>query len=161
MLVSADVEAGIGMRLQQTTFWPWNMAIGATGDPRYAELVGRYTARDAKLLGINQVYAPVADVNNNPDNPVINVRSYGEDPETVGRFVAAFVRGLQSEGVLATVKHFPGHGDTQVDSHRGLPVLNFSADRIDQLELVPFRAAFDAGAASVMTAHLAIPSLDP
>ncbi|MEO6487923.1 MAG: glycoside hydrolase family 3 N-terminal domain-containing protein [Thermoanaerobaculia bacterium] len=160
MLISADLEAGIGMRFLDTTYWPTAMAVAATGDPKFAEEQGRITAREAKVLGINHIYAPVADVNINPANPVINTRSYGEDPQTVGRFVAAFVRGVQSEGVLATAKHFPGHGDTHVDSHRSLPVLSADRSRLEQVELVPFRAAVDAGVASVMIGHLAVPALD-
>lgn len=161
LLISADLESGVGMRFDNTTFWPWPMAIAATGDPAQAELQGRIVAREAKLLGINQIYAPVADVNNNPDNPVINVRSYGEDPNTVARFVTAFIRGVQSEDVIATVKHFPGHGDTRTDSHRSLPALEVSRERLDSMELIPFRAAIDQGVASVMLAHLSIPALDP
>ncbi|MBW3671093.1 MAG: hypothetical protein KY432_05400, partial [Acidobacteria bacterium] len=160
LLISADLEAGVGMRFDNTTFWPWAMAVAATGEPSYAERQGRIVAREAKLLGINQIYAPVADVNNNPDNPVINVRSYGEDPGEVARYVSAFIRGVQSEDVIATVKHFPGHGDTQTDSHRSLPILEVSRERLDQVELVPFRAAVEEGVLSVMLAHLAIPSID-
>jgi len=160
MLISADLEAGIGMRFLDTTYWPTAMAVGATGDPKLAEEQGRITAREAKVLGINHIYAPVADVNVDPANPVINARSYGEDPEAVGRFVAAFIRGVQSEGVLATAKHFPGHGDTHTDSHRSLPVLSVDRTRLDQVELVPFRAAVAAGVASVMIGHLAVPALD-
>lgn len=161
LLISADLEAGVGMRFDSTTFWPWAMAVAATGEPSYAERQGRIVAREAKLLGINQIYAPVADVNNNPDNPVINVRSYGEDPGEVARYVSAFIRGVQSEDVIATVKHFPGHGDTHTDSHRSLPILEVSRERLEQVELIPFRAAIDQGVASVMLAHLAIPSIDP
>lgn len=161
LLISADLEAGVGMRFDNTTFWPWAMAVAATGDTEYAERQGRIVAREAKLLGINQIYAPVADVNNNPDNPVINVRSYGEDPVEVARFVSAFIRGVQSEKILATVKHFPGHGDTHTDSHRSLPTLDVDRGRLDAVELVPFRAAIRANVASVMLAHLALPSLDP
>jgi beta-N-acetylhexosaminidase len=160
LLVSADLEAGIGMRLIDTTFWPSAMAVAATGDPKWAEELGRITAREARAVGINHVLAPVADVNVNPDNPVINTRSFGEDPADVARFVAAFIRGLQAEGVLATAKHFPGHGDTHVDSHRSLPVLDVDRARLERVELVPFRAAVDAGVASVMIGHLAVPSLD-
>ena len=160
LLLAADLEAGLGMRFHDTTYWPWPMALGATGDPTLAEREARIIAREAREIGLNQIYAPVADVNVNPDNPVINVRSFGEDPEEVGRFVAAFVRGLQSEGVLATVKHFPGHGDTRTDSHRSLPILEASPERLAAVELVPFRAAIAAGVASVMTAHLSVPSLD-
>src|SRR5262249_41876122 len=110
--------------------------------------------------GFNQIFAPVADVNANPDNPVINTRSYGEDPAAVARFVTAFVRGVQRAGVLATVKHFPGHGDTRTDSHRSLPVLEATRDRLFERELVPSRAATDAGVAAVMTAHISVPALD-
>src|SRR6266581_903367 len=109
---------------------------------------------------IGQMYAPVADVNVNPDNPVINSRSFGEDPQDVGRYVAAFIRGVQSEHVLATAKHFPGHGDTHVDSHRALPVIDVTRDRLERVELVPFRAAIAAGVKSVMIGHLAVPALD-
>ena len=161
LLVAADLEAGVGMRFQDTTYWPWPMAVGATRDPSLAERQGRIVAEEARALGLNQIYAPVADVNVNPHNPAINVRSFGEDPEEVGRFVAAFVRGVQGAGVLATVKHFPGHGDTQSDSHRSLPVLDATAERLAAVELVPFRAAIEAGVGAVMTAHLSVPSVDP
>jgi beta-glucosidase-like glycosyl hydrolase len=161
LLISADLEAGIGMRLVDTTFWPTAMAVAATGDPKWAEELGRITAREARTLGINHVLAPVADVNVDPDNPVINARSFGEDPLEVARFVSAFIRGVQGEGVLATAKHFPGHGDTHVDSHRSLPVLDVDRARLDQVELIPFRAAVDAGVATVMIGHLAVPALDP
>ena len=160
LLIAADLEAGVGMRFLDTTHWPWPMAVAATGDPSLAEREGRVVAEEARSLGINQVYAPVADVNVDPANPAINVRSYGEDPETVGRFVAAFVRGVQAGGVLATVKHFPGHGDTRTDSHRALPVLGADRARLEQVEIVPFRAAIAAGVGAVMTAHLSIPALD-
>jgi hypothetical protein len=106
------------MRFEGTTYWPWPMAVAATGDPELAQQQGRAIGEEARALGINQIAAPVADVNLDPDNPIINVRSYGEDPQDVARFVVAFVRGVQSAGVLATVKHFPGHGDTHTDSHR-------------------------------------------
>ena len=161
LLVSADLEAGVGMRFEQTTFWPPAMAVAATGDPSLAEQQGRITAREARTIGVNHIFAPVADVNVDPDNPVINARSYGEDPQQVAKFVAAFIRGVQSEGALATAKHFPGHGDTHVDSHRSLPVLDVTRERLDEVELVPFRAAIDAGVKSVMIGHLSIPSLDP
>ena len=161
LLVSADLEAGVGMRFTDTTYWPPAMAIAATGDPSFAEQTGKIAAIEGQAIGVNHILAPVADVNIDPDNPVINTRSFGEDPETVGRFVAAFVRGVQSEPVLATAKHFPGHGDTHTDTHRSLPVLAVDRARLDRVELVPFRAAIGAGVASVMTGHLAIPALDP
>ncbi len=160
LLFSADLEAGPGMRLNDTTYWPWPMSVGATGDPELARRQGEIVAQEARAIGLNQIYAPVADVNVNPDNPVINVRSFGEDPQEVARFVAAFVSGVQSRGVLATAKHFPGHGDTATDSHRSLPILRASRERLEQVELVPFRAAIAAGVGAVMTAHLAVPALD-
>jgi len=160
LLIGADLEAGVGMRFAGTTYWPWAMAVAATGDPELARREGEIVAEEARAIGLNQIDAPVADVNVDPDNPVINVRSYGEDPQEVARFVAAFVRGVESRGVIATVKHFPGHGDTRTDSHRSLPVLNVSRERLERVELVPFRAAIAAGAESVMTAHLAVPALD-
>ena len=160
LLISADLEAGLGMRFLDTTFWPPAMAVAATGDPALAEAEGRVVAREARAVGVNQILAPVADVNVDPDNPVINARSFGEDPADVARFVAAFIRGVQSEHVLATAKHFPGHGDTHVDSHRSLPVIDVTRERLERVELVPFRAAIDAGVRSVMIGHLAVPSLD-
>src|SRR5687768_5766088 len=137
------------------------MAVAATGDPSLAERAGRIAAKESRMLGINHILAPVADVNVDPDNPVINTRSFGEDPHEVAKYVTAFIRGVQSEPVLATAKHFPGHGDTHVDSHRSLAVLSADRDRLDRVELVPFRAAIKAGVASIMTGHLAVPSLDP
>ena len=160
LLISADLESGIGMRFTDTTWWPPAMALAATGDLALAEEQARITAIDARAIGINHILAPVADVNVDPKNPVINTRSFGEDPHEVARFVAAYVRGIQSEGCLATAKHFPGHGDTHIDSHRALPVLDVSRERLDRVELVPFRAAIDAGVAAVMTGHLAVPALD-
>lgn len=161
LLISADLEAGPGMRFTNTTYWPPAMAVAATGDPALAEAEGSIVAREASALGVNHILAPVADVNIDPDNPVINARSFGEDPHTVSRFVSAFVRGVQSEHVLATAKHFPGHGDTHVDSHRALPVIEAARERLDAVELVPFRAAIEAGVHSVMIGHLAVPALDP
>ena len=160
LLFAADLEAGPGMRFPDLVFGPSAMAVAATGDLDLAERRARGTAEAARALGIHVVFAPVADVNNNPDNPGINARSFGEEPVAVGRFVAATVRGLQEGGVLATLKHFPGHGDTATDSHRSLPVLAFDRARLDAVELVPFRAGLDAGARSVMTAHLSVPALD-
>ena len=161
LLISADLEAGTGMRFNDTTYWPWAMAVGATGDPSLAEREGAMVARQAKAIGVNQIYAPVCDLNVDPDNPVINVRSFGEDPEEVSKYVAAFIRGVHSEGVLTTAKHFPGHGDTHTDSHRALPVLEVSRERLEKVELLPFRAALAAGTDSVMIGHLAVPALDP
>jgi len=137
------------------------MAVAATGEANYARLQGSYTAREARAAGINWLYAPVADVNSNPSNPVINVRSYAEDPYTVAAFAGAFIDGAQAVGALATAKHFPGHGDTSIDSHIGLPVVDVSRQRLEQLELVPFRAAIARGVGSIMTAHIALPQIEP
>jgi beta-N-acetylhexosaminidase len=161
LLVSADLEAGAGMRFDDTINFPWNMAVGATANPEYARRQGEMTAREARAMGVQQIFAPVVDVNNNAQNPVINVRSYGEDPAEVARFVAAFVEGAQRAGVVATAKHFPGHGDTAVDSHRGLPVIDVARARLESVELVPFRAAVAAGVGAVMSAHIGLPQIDP
>jgi beta-N-acetylhexosaminidase len=161
LLVSADLEAGLGMRFDDTTYGPWDMAIAAAGDPSLAERRGLATAEEARAIGVAQVFAPVADVNVNPDNPVINVRSFGENPDDVARYVAATVRGLQAGRVLATLKHFPGHGDTAEDSHRSLATVFADRARLESVELVPFRAGIAAGAGSVMVAHVSVPSLDP
>jgi beta-N-acetylhexosaminidase len=161
LLISSDLEAGAGMRFDDTVNMPWNMAVGATDNPDYARRQGALTAHEARALGVQQIYAPVADVNNNAANPVINVRSFGEDPAAVGRFVAAFIEGAQSNGVIATAKHFPGHGDTATDSHRGLPEIDVSRDRLNAVELVPFRAAVKSGVGSVMTGHIGMPQIDP
>ena len=161
LLVSQDMEWGAGMRLARATTLPRAMALGATRQPGLAYQAGYVTGVEARALGVHQILAPVADVNNNPANPVINTRSFGEDPELVAGMTAAFVRGAQDAGVIATVKHFPGHGDTDADSHLSLPVLRIDRARLDSLELVPFRAALDAGVRSVMTGHLAIPALEP
>jgi beta-N-acetylhexosaminidase len=161
LLVSSDLEAGAGMRFDDTVNFPWNMAVGATGNPEYARRQGELTALEARALGIQQIYAPVADVNNNAANPVINVRSYGEDPAEVAKLVAAFVEGAQHGGVIATAKHFPGHGDTATDSHRGLPEIDVTRERLDSVELVPFRAAVNAGVGAVMDGHIGLPLIDP
>ncbi|HEV8268021.1 MAG TPA: glycoside hydrolase family 3 N-terminal domain-containing protein [Thermoanaerobaculia bacterium] len=161
LLVSADLESGAGMRFEDVTWAPTPMAVAATGDPSLAERLARATAEEARAIGVAQIFAPIADVNVNPDNPVINTRSFGEDPADVSRFVTATVKGLQDGGVLATLKHFPGHGDTAVDSHRSLPVLAFDRKRLESVELAPFRAGIASGARSVMVAHLSVPSLDP
>jgi beta-N-acetylhexosaminidase len=160
LLISADFETGVGMRFDETVNFPWNMAVAATGNPEFARREGVIAGREARALGVMQVYAPVVDVNNNADNPVINARSYGENPADVARFGVAFMEGLQSQRVIATAKHFPGHGDTAVDSHRGLPIINYDRKRLDEVELIPFKAVIDAGIASVMIAHIALPQID-
>jgi beta-N-acetylhexosaminidase len=160
LLISADLEAGAGMRFDDTVNFPWNMAVGATGNPEYARRQGEITAREARALGVYQIFAPVVDVNNNAANPVINVRSYGEDPAEVARFAAAFTEGAQNAGAIATAKHFPGHGDTAVDSHRGLPEINVNRERLNTVEFVPFQASVNAGVGAVMVGHIALPQID-
>jgi len=160
LLISADLEAGAGMRFDDTVNFPWNMAVAATGNRDYARRQGEITAREAKVLGVRQIFAPVVDINNNAANPVINVRSYGENAADVARFAAAFTQGAQSVGVIATAKHFPGHGDTAVDSHRGLPEINVDRARLNTVEFVPFQASINAGVGSVMVGHIALPQLD-
>ncbi|MGH9914981.1 MAG: glycoside hydrolase family 3 protein, partial [Pyrinomonadaceae bacterium] len=160
LLISADLEAGAGMRFDDTINLPWNMAVAATGVLSLAKRQGEITAIEARALGVEQIYAPVVDINNNAGNPVINVRSYGEDPNQVARFAAAFIEGTQSKGVIATAKHFPGHGDTDLDSHRALPIINVDKERLNNIELVPFRASIRAGVGAVMTGHIALPQID-
>jgi beta-N-acetylhexosaminidase len=159
LLVSADLEWGAGMRVVGATAFPQIMAVGATDDPRDAYQIGTAAAVEGRAVGIHVNFAPDADVNNNPANPIINVRSFGEDPRTVSRLVTEYVRGLHDHGMLATLKHFPGHGDTQTDSHLGLPVITAGYARLDSLELVPFRAGIAAGADVIMSAHIAFPAL--
>jgi beta-N-acetylhexosaminidase len=161
LLNTADFEAGVGFRIAGATAFPRLMAFGAARDERLAEEAGRVTGEEARALGVHVNFAPVVDVNNNPRNPVINTRSYGEDPQMVGRLASAYIRGMQAAGVSATLKHFPGHGDTDVDSHLGLPIIKHPRARLDQMELVPFRAGVAAGADAVMTAHIELPQLDP
>ncbi|MEO7672611.1 MAG: glycoside hydrolase family 3 N-terminal domain-containing protein [Pyrinomonadaceae bacterium] len=160
LLMSLDAETGIGMRFEDATNFPWAMAVAATGNPDFARRMGVITGREARAIGIQHVYAPVLDVNNNAANPVINVRSFGEHPDDVASFGIAFANGVQSQKVIATAKHFPGHGDTAVDSHRGLPVIDHSLTSLNTTELVPFRKAVDAGIGSIMIAHIALPQID-
>src|SRR5712692_6536486 len=159
LLVSADLEWGAGMRVVGATVFPQIMAVGATGDPRDAYTIGAAAATEGRAVGIHVNFAPDADLNNNPLNPISNTRSFGEDPRAVSRLVQAYVRGLREHGMLATLKHFPGHGDTQTDSHIGLPVITAGYGQLDTLELVPFRAGIEAGADVVMSAHIAFPAL--
>ncbi|MDZ4700785.1 MAG: glycoside hydrolase family 3 N-terminal domain-containing protein [Rhodothermales bacterium] len=161
LLMSQDMESGAGMRISRTTNFPSAMALGATRNTSLAYAAGYATAREARALGIDQVYAPVADINNNAANPVINVRSFGERPDLVTDMVKAFTFGLQDGKVIATAKHFPGHGDTATDSHSDLPILPFDRARLDSVELVPFRGVRDAGIMSIMMGHLALPQLEP
>jgi beta-N-acetylhexosaminidase len=161
LLVGADFERGAAMRLDEGTSFPTAMALAAAGNPQDAHTMGKITALEARAVGIQWIYAPDADVNNNPGNPIINTRSFGEDPAKVAEYVKAFVRGVEENGGLATAKHFPGHGDTAADSHIDLPTIPASRERLEKLELVPFRAAISAGVGTIMTGHLSVPALEP
>lgn len=161
LLNTADFETGAGFRLQGATAFPRMMAFGAAGDETLAFEAGRVTGEESRAIGVHVNFAPVVDVNNNPRNPVINTRSFGEDPDQVGRLATAYVRGMQSAGMMATLKHFPGHGDTDVDSHLGLPIIKQPRERLDKMELPPFKAGIAAGAGAVMTGHIEMPALDP
>jgi len=162
VLISTDQEHGIVARVgEPATLFPGAMAIGAGGSRSDARTLGRIAGRELSAMGIRQNYSPVADVNVNPANPVIGVRSFGSEPETVGRLVAAEVNGYQSSGVAATAKHFPGHGDTKEDSHDELPYIRHTREQWEELDAPPFRAAVAAGIDSIMTAHIVVPALDP
>ena len=161
LLITQDMETGAGMRLSGATRFPPAMALGATHNTELAYLQGKAIAAEARAIGVHQSYAPVADVNVNPANPVINVRSFGADAGAVGAMTTAVVRGLQDGGVIATVKHFPGHGDTASDTHTQLATITADRQRLNAVELVPFRRAVESGVMSVMTGHLAVPALDP
>jgi beta-N-acetylhexosaminidase len=157
LLIGSDLEYGSAFRLQGGTPFPTNMGVAATGREEDAYQMGRITALEGRAVGIHLNFGPVADVNVNPANPIINVRSFGEDPARVARLVAAAVRGTQDAGMLATIKHFPGHGDTQTDSHVSTPIVTADWSRLSSVELLPFRAGIAAGAAAVMTGHMALP----
>jgi beta-glucosidase len=166
LLIAADIEEGVGQRFAGATWFPPPMAMGAIAFENldkaqyYARQKGAITAQEALAIGINWILAPVVDVNNNPQNPVINVRAFADTPETVSQLAGQFIRGTQDYPVLTTAKHFPGHGDTAIDSHLNLPILSHSRSRLAELEFPPFQAAIAAGVDAVMTAHLLIPSLD-
>jgi beta-N-acetylhexosaminidase len=160
LLIAADAEWGLAMRMSDTIAYPRNMTLGAIKDPRWIYQMALEIGRQAKRVGIHINLAPVADVNNNPLNPVIHMRSFGDDPERVADCVAAYLKGLSAGGVLAAVKHFPGHGDTTVDSHRDLPVISNTLQRLESLEFVPFKRAVQEGVELLMTAHLFIPAID-
>jgi beta-N-acetylhexosaminidase len=161
LLVAADFERGITMRLQGGSIFPTAMAFGAAGKLDYAEAFGRISAQESRAVGVHWNFFPVADVNSNPANPIINTRSFGEDPQLVGDMVAAYIRGARANGMLTTVKHFPGHGDTATDSHLGVAQVTGDLARLQSVELRPFRQAIEAGVDSVMVAHVSVPALDP
>jgi beta-N-acetylhexosaminidase len=160
LLFASDFEGGVGMQLRGGTRLPRAMALAATGDTESAAQAGRIAAREGRAIGVHVNFYPVLDVNNNPANPIINTRAFSDDPEMVANWGAAFIRAAQDEGQLATAKHFPGHGDTALDSHILLPTLDASRERLERIELPPFRAAVQRGVRAVMTAHISVPALD-
>ncbi|HEY6444666.1 MAG TPA: glycoside hydrolase family 3 N-terminal domain-containing protein, partial [Candidatus Acidoferrales bacterium] len=161
LLVGADFESGTRMRLEEGTPFPSAMAIAATGDPQFAYDAGKYTALEARAAGIHWIFAPDADLNDNPDNPIINIRSFGEDPKSVSAYVTQSVRGIEENGALATAKHFPGHGNVNVDSHLSLATVPGSREELESNELIPFRAAIQAKVSAIMPGHLAVPAFEP
>lgn len=161
LLIAADFERGLSMRLLGTTEFPHAMAFGAAGDPKLAEEFGRITAQEARAIGVHWNFSPDADVNSNPANPIINTRSFGEDPKQVGQLVAAYIRGAHEGGMMTTAKHFPGHGDTGTDSHLSLAQVTGDRARLNQVELPPFEQAIAAGTDAIMVAHVSVPALEP
>ena len=160
LYVSIDAETGLGMRMDSVRALPRQMMLGAVSDPGIIYEYGRWVGRQCKRMGIHMNYAPCVDVNNNPDNPVINDRSFGENKEKVASYAIMYMKGMQAEGIHTCAKHFPGHGDVAVDSHLDLPVINKTRQQLDSLELYPFRKLIEAGVDAVMVGHLFIPVLD-
>jgi beta-N-acetylhexosaminidase len=161
LLVAADYERGLSMRLNGTTVFPHSMAFGAAGKPEFAEQFGKIVAQESRAIGVQWNLMPIADVNSNPANPVINTRSFGEDPAQVSSLVTAYIRSARNNGLLTAAKHFPGHGDTSTDSHLGLAAVNRTREQINQIDLPPFQAAIAAGSDAVMVAHITAPVLEP
>jgi len=161
LLIASDFERGVGNQVTNATLFPPLMALGAAGSEELAYEMGKATAIEGRAMGIHMTYAPVVDVNVNPLNPIINTRSVGEDPALVGRIARAFIRGCQENGMVATAKHYPGHGDTDRDSHSELPTISGDRERLERVELYPFRQAVEAGVQAIMSSHLFVPALDP
>jgi len=161
LLIASDLERGVGTQITGSTLFPTIMGIGASDSETLAYEMGKVTALEGRALGIHMTYAPVVDVNINPDNPIINTRAIGENPGQVARLAVAFIRGCQDNGMIATAKHFPGHGDTDLDSHILLPVIKADRDRLEKVELAPYVQAIEAGVGGIMIAHLVVPALDP
>src|SRR5690606_4371236 len=161
LLIGMDAEWGLAMRLDSTFAYPWNMTLGAIPDNKIVEEVGKRIGEHSKRLGVHINFAPVVDINANPKNPIIGNRSFGEDKENVTAKALAFLKGMQSTGVLGSAKHFPGHGDTDKDSHKTLPTIDLTRERLDTVELYPYRALINNGVAGVMIAHLNVPALEP
>src|SRR6187431_2097012 len=160
LMITIDGEWGVGMRLDSVTKYPYQLTLGAMDNQRLVYEMGLAVGEQCKRLGIHVNYAPVVDINNNPNNPVIGYRSFGEDRDKVIKFGIAYMKGMQDAGIMACAKHFPGHGDVDVDSHLDLPVINKTRAELDSNELKPFKALFKAGVGSVMIAHLSIPAID-
>src|SRR5687768_15030363 len=160
LLITIDAEWGLGMRLDSVIKYPYQLTLGALTDPQLVYQMGVAVGMQCRRMGVHVNYAPVVDINNNPNNPVIGYRSFGEDKNKVAQLGVAYMKGMQDMGIMACAKHFPGHGDTEVDSHYDLPVINKSMKQLDSLELYPFKELFKAGVGSVMIAHLAIPAID-
>ena len=160
LMVTIDGEWGLGMRLDSVLKFPYQLTMGAQQDPNLAYRVGVAIGEQCKRIGVHVNYAPVVDINENPNNPVIGFRSFGEDRNKVARYGVAIMKGMQDAGIMACAKHFPGHGDVDVDSHYDLPIIDDNTTELDTVELVPFKAIFDAGVGSVMIAHLYVPSID-
>ena len=161
LFIGIDAEWGLSMRLDSTYRYPWNMTLGAIQDMKLIEKTGNQMGKQSKRMGIHFNFAPVVDINTNPKNPIIGNRSFGETKENVTERALALMKGLQDEGVYATAKHFPGHGDTSTDSHHTLPVVNFDKNRINEVELYPYKELIKNGLTSIMVAHLNVPSLEP
>lgn len=161
LIIAADFERGVSMRLAGSTIFPHAMAFGAAGDPKFAADFGRISGEEARAIGVEWNWFPVADVNSNPANPIINTRSFGEDPKQVGDLLAAYIKGAHQAGMLTTLKHFPGHGDTATDSHLSLAMVSGDRQRLESVELPPFKRGIEAGADAVMVAHVTVPALDP
>ena len=160
LMITIDGEWGLGMRLDSVTKFPFQLTLGALSDDDIVYRMGIAIGEQCKRMGVHVNYAPVVDINNNPKNPVIGYRSFGEDKDKVTRLALAYMRGMQDAGIMACAKHFPGHGDVDVDSHYDLPVISKSIAQLNDMELVPFKALFAAGVGSVMTAHLSVPAID-
>jgi len=160
LLIASDFERGAGQQMKGATLFPSNMAVAATGDPNNAYLQGKITAIEAKQLGVHMILAPVLDVNNNPDNPIINLRAYSDDSNIVSEYGLQFIKGIEDQGLYACPKHFPGHGNTSIDSHTSLPIISSSKSELYEIELKPFKKAVDNNVKMIMTGHIAMPSLD-
>ena len=159
LLVASDLERGLGQMMSGGTLFPSNMAVAATEDTALAYQQGQITAREALAMGIHVVFAPVMDINNNPSNPIINFRSYSDDPNMVSNFGSSFIKGIQDQGAIACAKHYPGHGNTSTDSHTSLPTILGTKEEFNKMELYPFKKAIESGVGMIMVGHISMPCL--